>query len=440
MIATLAEHQDLLFALALALALMALHALFVLADVSLIKLQYTRFPTGEAQQLKEKPSVQRLLSRMGEISRVIRLGMISCTLGLGFVVILIVGEILEDFLPDLAQTGRILTFLAVFLFTLILHSLLAVMIPQAVGLRYTARALSFSSWLVRLFRLLSLPLTRFTEKLGSFILPLFRIQPGHDAELIDAEMQIRSLVSDGEELSPLTERILSNALRLKKLVIQDVLLPRNQIQFFDIHDPLEYNLEIATQTGHTRFPLCDGDLDKPLGLIHIKDIFRYRGDRAALDLRTIKREIARFTPDDPLDLVLQRLLKSKLHMALVADEFGGTVGAITLEDILEELVGDIQDEFDREEDPIKETAEEEFLVDGLTPIHDLSERLNLPLSDEEVSTFGGLITSELGRLPNSGESFQIGRLYVTAESVDEKRVLMARVRILPPAEEETANA
>lgn len=432
------QHQDLILSLFLAAILIGCHALFVLADVSLIKLQYTRFPTGESELLKKKPTVTKLLARMGEVTRVIRLGMLMCTLALGFVVILVANEIMEDFFPVLDFPGKVLTYLVVFLFTVILHSVFGVIIPQAYGLQFTGRALRISQWFIRIFRVLTFPLTKLTEKIGSLVLPMLKVQPRRDAELIDAEMQIRSLVSDGEELSPLTERILTNALQLRKLVIQDVLLPRNQIQYFDVNDDLEYNLEIARQSGHTRFPLCEEDLDRPIGLIHIKDIFRYRGDRSKLDLRSLKREIARFTPDDPLDVVLQRLLKSRLHMALVTDEFGGTVGAITLEDILEELVGDIQDEFDREVDPIKKTAEEEFLVDGLTPIHDLSERLQLPLSDEEVSTFGGLITSELGRLPNSGESFQFGRLYITAEKVDEKRVLLARIKVLSSHEDESS--
>src|SRR5690606_39027279 len=128
-----------------------------------------------------------------------------------------------------------------------------------------------------------------------------------ETNLLDVEVQIRSLLRRGEELSPIMEMILKNTIDLRKRVVQDILLPRNRIQYFDLTDSNETNLEIARKTGHTRFPLCEGDLDRCIGLVHIKDIFRFRGDWREIDLRKMKRDILRFSPDDPLDVVLQRL-------------------------------------------------------------------------------------------------------------------------------------
>jgi CBS domain containing-hemolysin-like protein len=123
-------------------------------------------------------------------------------------------------------------------------------------------------------------------------------------------------------------------------------------------------------------------------------------------------------------------------MALVRDDFGGTVGAITMENIVEELVGNIQDEFDSEAEQIEEIQENVFIVDGLTPIHDVEEKLDMDIEEDAVSTIGGLITSELGRIPEAGQKIRLKHLEIEALEVDEKRVLSARVRVIPDEEKD----
>ena len=123
-------------------------------------------------------------------------------------------------------------------------------------------------------------------------------------------------------------------------------------------------------------------------------------------------------------------MDKRLHMALVRDEFGGTVGVVTMENIVEQLVGNIQDEFDSEAEQIEEVQEDVFIVDGLTPIHDVEEILNIEIDEDEVSTLGGLLTSELGKIPDAGQKVRLQNLEIEAMEVDEKRVLSARVRVL----------
>lgn len=170
-------------------------------------------------------------------------------------------------------------------------------------------------------------------------------------------------------------------------------------------------------------------------MVHIKDIFRSTVPYDQIDFRKIRREILRFPAQEPLEIVLQRFLRQKSHFALVTDEFGGTVGAITLEDILEELVGEIQDEFDREEALIRPLDDGRFYVDGLAPVHDVSDEVGVPIEVEDVSTFGGLITSELGKIPSANETIVLGRLEIKVLRVDEKRVLDTEVTVLPPDDE-----
>jgi len=188
------------------------------------------------------------------------------------------------------------------------------------------------------------------------------------------------------------------------------------------------NLKVMKEAGHTRFPLCHSSLDDCIGILHIKDMFRLSGPLAAVDLVKVKRNVATFELETPLEAALERMLRAKFHMALAVDEFGGIVGVVTFESILEELVGEIQDEFDSEEDQIRALrAPHTYRVSGLTPIHDLEEALGVEVENDEVSTFGGLITGELGRIPARGDTLSLAGMRITIDEVDERRVIAVRV-------------
>ena len=217
---------------------------------------------------------------------------------------------------------------------------------------------------------------------------------------------------------------------MQELVVQDILLPRSQVIICDLELDIKENLDAMKSAGHTRYPLCRGDLDECLGLIHIKDIFRWREPMSEIDLMKLKRNVAVFPLETPLEEALERMLRAKFHMALAVDEFGGNIGVITLESILEELVGDIQDEFDSEEEQIVVLGDgRRFRISGLAPIHDIEEALEIEIDNEEVSTFGGLITGELGHIPEPGERLNCYGLSITVDDVDGRRVIFATVEL-----------
>ncbi len=411
--------------------LIGLNALLVAGDFAVVQLSLGRF--GKKADRREMPSLASALAAdVNHHSRVVRLGVNLTTVGLGFA---LVGPI-----EVIAAAVRVPVLTAVipaaaFAVAVCLHFLIGELVPRALALSHPVAVLRVAALVIYPLRFLLGPVVRVLSRLAARPYRMLGVDVEAETNLLDVEVQIRSLLRRGEELSPIMEMILKNTIDLRKRVVQDILLPRNRIQYFDLTDSNETNLEIARKTGHTRFPLCEGDLDRCIGLVHIKDIFRFRGDWREIDLRKMKRDILRFSPDDPLDVVLQRLLRQRRHMALVQDEFGGTVGAVTLEDVLEELVGDIQDEFDREEDLIKPLGDSEFLVDGLAPIHDVAEALGVEIEETEVSTFGGYITSSLGRMPVKETTFVAGRLEIRVTGVNEKRVTAARVRVLSAAED-----
>lgn len=426
--------SEFLTTLLVVVALLSLNALFVATEFSLVKLRFTRFGTEVLERARQNRMVARMLDQMGTTLKVVRLGVTACTIGLGFVLLPLTLDALNASEGAMGIWKVRGAFLISFVVAVALHFVIGELVPRAIALQYPVQSLKVTTWPVHVIGFLVAPFLAILNLASDLVLRLLNLNSRLDLNLIDVEAQIRSQITDGEDMPLLAEKMLQNVMELRKRVAQDILLPRNQIQFIDLDDDLPMNIALTRRTGHTRFPLCEGDLDHCIGLIHIKDIFRSSRIDEQIDLRAIRREILRFPADEPLENVLQRFLRQKSHFALVTDEFGGTVGAITLEDILEELVGEIQDEFDREEALIQQLEDNRFEVDGLTPVHDVSDVLEIPIDADDVSTFGGLITSELGRIPLANETVVLGRLQILVREVDERRVLKTEVLVLAPPE------
>lgn len=417
------------------LGLLFLNAVFVATEFGLMKLRFTRFGTGKMEETKESKPIAALLENMSSSLKVLRLGITLCMIAIGFLLVPLAVSALQAMALSGEYQMRIAMALS-FVAAVGIHYIWGELIPRVLAMQYPMQTLAVSVPFFRVFQLLIKPFSGMLNALSDLLLKALRLDPSSDLNLIDVDSQIRSIVSSGDELAPVTENILNNVMDLHKRVAHDIMIPRNQLRYFDVEDSIEENLEIARDTGHTRFPVCEADLDQCTGIVHIKDVFRSGKRSKDVDLKEVTRPIARFSMDEPLEGVLQGFLKQKQHFALLIDEFGGAVGAITLEDVLEELVGEIQDEFDRDKEMISKLGDGAFLVDGLTPLHDVSEEIGVELESDEVSTFGGYITLKLGRMPRLHESFRIDRLAITAGSLDNRRVIAVTVKVL---DEETSS-
>ena len=422
------SNELILFGLAI-LVLLGMNAVFVATEFSLMKMRFTRFGTGKMDELKESKPVADLLENMSSSLKILRLGITLSTIVLGilFVPLVYAGLASQEWFGG-HPLGMAIVFGIVF--SVSIGFVFGELIPRSIAMQAPIRTLQFTVPFVRIFQFIAQPLSNLFNAVSRIVLKALRLDADSDLNLIDVESQIRSIVSNGDELPEVTESILNNVMDLRKRVAHDIMIPRNQLKFFDVEDSPDENLKVARETGHTRFPVCEGDLDQCVGIVHIKDVFRIGKSSEEIDLNEVKRPIARFSMDEPLESVLQGFLKQKQHFALLIDEFGGTVGAVTLEDVLEELVGEIQDEFDRDREMISKLGENSYLVDGLTPLHDVSQEIGVELESEEVSTFGGFITVKLGRMPRLNEVFTIGNLEITAGSMDDKRVIAASINVL----------
>ena len=308
--------------------------------------------------------------------------------------------------------------------------------------KYTAIAnpLAVSLRLVRplaAFYFLFKPAIWVLHKSSNFLLRrVLRMQPVSGTDLAHSEEELRLIFEQSEkskEVSPLGRKLLFNVLDLRERVVRDIMTPRGDVVYLDLEDDFETNVKKALDSRHTRFPLCRENLDNTIGLIHIKELVPMMRDTNP-DLLRIKRELIPVPEMMPLEKLLSLFLSKHAHLAIVVDEFGGTVGMVTLENVLEELVGDIQDEFDTDKEEFRKISANEFTVDGALGLYELNDLAKLELESTDVSTIGGYVTHLLGHLPKQGEQVKIDNYLVTVSQTDARRIRQLHFQKLSDAQ------
>ncbi|AND69555.1 magnesium transporter [Dyella thiooxydans] len=258
---------------------------------------------------------------------------------------------------------------------------------------------------------------------------MFSGEPRNREELVE---ELRSAQLNGL-LSKDTLTMVEGALKVTELSVDDVMVPRAQIVMISADSPLSDILAAVVESGHSRFPVHGEDKDEILGILLAKDLLKYFGDGEHFDIRAILRPAVLIPESMRLNVLLAEFRLTRNHMALVVDEYGGVAGLITIEDVLEQIVGEIDDEHDDEEEPALMHAQPggHWLVSALTPIADFNEQTGSTYSDEEFDTIGGMVTSEFGHLPEVGEEIAIGDYLFHVTEADDRRVQQFRVSPKP---------
>ncbi len=241
--------------------------------------------------------------------------------------------------------------------------------------------------------------------------------------------EIQTFIESDVELDAEEKSMLSGVLEVSETQVRDVMVPRSQMIVIDIDDDFHETLKLIVESGHSRFPVIGEDRDEVLGILLAKDLLRYYGSDEAKEL-TIKKLLrpATVIPESKrLNALLKEFRASHNHMAIVVDEYGGVAGLLTIEDVLEEIVGEIDDEHDQEEaEFIRPDGDRNgkpcFAVRALTRVEDFNEYFECQLDDEEYDTIGGLVLHELGRLPHRGEKVDFGGFEFAVVKVDERRI------------------
>jgi CBS domain containing-hemolysin-like protein len=336
-----------------------------------------------------------------------------------------------------------ISFAIAFTLITVLHIVFGEQVPKTVAIRKAAGTSLAIAAPLAMFYSLFRPFIWLLNGLSTeFIRRVLRIEPCGESELTHSEEELRLILAESQkadEVSPLGKELVINALDLKRRIVRDIMTPRGDVIYLDTTESFEQQIATAIGSQHTRFPLCREHLDDAIGLVHIKDLLAlvHEGRK---DLQSIRRDLLHVSEMMPLEKLLRFFLTKHAHLAVAVDEYGGAVGIVTLDNVIEELVGSIQDEFDTAEDEVRHINEMEFEIEGAHALYELETKLDHKFEEADVTTIGGYITSELGHLPVKGETARIGDWTATVTDSDARRVLKVYFKKDPVSEEDAEKA
>ena len=441
---TITQHWDppmVLLSKLLAIAvLVLLNSFFVAAEFALVKIRSSHLNTMAAGGSRRAGLLRAIKDNLNAYLSACQVGITMASLGLGWLGEPFLARMLQPFfvLAGIESPAVIksISFVMAFSAITFLHIVVGEQAPKILAIRKAMPSALFVSAPLRWFYVIFKPAIWFLNAASNWVLRrILRVEPIAEGELAHSEEELRLIVRESEksaEVTPLGRELVFNVLDLRDRVVRDIMTPRGEIIYLDVEDDFETNMKKALDSQHTRFPLCRENLDNTIGLIHIKELLPMMRDSHP-DLMRIKRELHPVPEMMPLETLLKLFLNKHAHLAIVVDEFGGTVGMVTLENVMEELVGDIQDEFDFEKEEFSKISANEFNVDGALGLYELNDLAKLELESADVSTIGGYVTHLLGHLPKTGEQVKIDNYLVTVSQADSRRVKQLHFKKLSEA-------
>lgn len=397
----------------LAFFLVFLNGFFVASEFSIVKVRATRIEQLSRQGQGSAKWARRMITQMDEYLSATQLGITLSSLGLGWVGEPAFAEFFSLFFGGIGDWQPVVThslsLTSAFLLITFLHIVLGELAPKSLAIQRPERTVLMVARPMIWFYRVSYPFIWSLNGTANWLLRAVGIGAISEHEAAHSEEELRMLLVLSHEKGILDRderRMLERVFDFADRSVRQVMVPSTDVVFLDAQKSFLQNIEIAYRHGHTRYPLCEGSLDKPIGIIHVKDILWNMGrGRDEIDLMSIKRPI-HFVPESKLiKSLLADFRSTRTHLAIVVDEYGSSIGIVTLENVLEEIVGEILDEFDVDIPPpmIRKTGEATWGIHGRTLLEDVEKALDVRLHDEENDTIAGHVMTLLGRPARIGD-------------------------------------
>jgi CBS domain containing-hemolysin-like protein len=338
--------------------------------------------------------------------------------------------------PWLGEASYAVALVLVVSLAAIVMLILGELVPETIALQHSERLALVLARPLAVISTIAMPVVRVMVGISNLISRLFGSQTRGDLPFVTQE-EIKTLVDAGEEEGVIQEEekdMIFSIFELGDTLAREVMVPRIDVVALDVKTPLLESLDTVRETGYSRIPVFDESIDNIKGVLYAKDLLPYLRDGGSdVSLESILRE-PYFVPETKrASDLLADLQQRRVHVAIVVDEYGGTAGLVTIEDLLEEIVGEIQDEYDAEEPVFEYVNEDEYLFDARMDLDDLNRLLDVSLPTEDSDTLGGFIYTELGRVPVVGNKVSYGDLVLTVESVAGRRIKKVRAQRRPVA-------
>ena len=316
-------------------------------------------------------------------------------------------------------------------------------IPKNLAAAHAETWAMFIAPFIRMISIVLTPLVFLLTKLSDVVVR-FSKKDNDDVPTI-TEDEFRLLVDVGQEEGVFDEtesEMINSIMEFDEIVVKEIMVPRIDIVGLDGDDNINEALRLIIDGGHSRIPVYEDSIDNIIGILYAKDIFAHMDeDFEQLKVKSLIRDAYYIPETKKVDDLLDELRMKKVHMAIILDEYGGTSGLVTIEDLLEEIIGDIQDEYDVEEDLIVMHSDTVLVADARTPIHDVEEAFDIELDEEilddsEADTIGGIAFEHLGGIPEKGDEVTVDRFHIRVADVQGRRIAKVEVTLLPPNEQD----
>ncbi len=420
---------------------------FVASEFAMVKVRKTRIEQLVNEGNYNAKIAMEALKDLDKFIAAVQLGVTISSIGLGWVGEGTLARIIEPlfvFLPGISKTVATHTVSASIAFALItfFHVVLGELIPKSIALEYTEKT---ALWVAKPMQVLTFifnPFIWLLNGFGNLVLKMLNIPHSHKGSLVHSTEELDMLVNasyDGGVLNETEKDMLHNVFKFSDLTAKQVMIPRTDMICIPIDMPMEELYKLAAENQYTRYPVYEEDIDHITGLVHVKDLYSLSIKDETCPIEKIQRNILLVPETMTMDNLVLEFKKRKGQMAIVVDEFGGTSGLITLEDVLEEIFGEVQDEFDEEEESdIKEIAPNTYIANSIMRLDEFAEYFNIDeneIDDEDIDTIGGLVLKILGRLAEVNDTVKFDNFTFIVKELDGARITKLEILKEEPTEE-----
>ena len=430
------EIVPILFNVFLVIFLIAMNGFFVAAEFCCVKMRSSRLETLIQEGNKRAKYAKKLTDELDESLSVTQLGITLASLGLGWIGEPFVAQLILPITHSIGLTdtlGHTISLAIAFTIITSMHIILGELTPKSMAISNTEKILLAIALPMLIFWKIFYPFVWLLNSTANFVSHHLGFNVNGEGEVAHNPEEIRLLMEESHKQGLVDDTeidFVDNVFDFTELNVREIMVPRTDMICIYLNKSYEENLKIILEEQMTRYPICIEDKDHIIGFLHVKDFLNSIISGKKISLRNLARKVFVVPESMDVSVLLKSMQKNRSQLAIVVDEYGGTAGMVTIEDIIEEIVGDIQDEFDEERPTIEQRGKNIFSLDAKMSLEDLKDELNIEIQDDDVDTIGGWLYDRLGGEPQIGQQSSYEGNIFSVEEVDGLRITRVLVKVI----------
>lgn len=422
-----------------AIFLVFLNAFFVLSEFAIVKVRKSKLEELSKNKNTNAKLALKISNQLDTYLSATQLGITLSSLALGWIGEPAVAKLLSLPLEKVFGTSPLavhsISFIIAFTFITLLHVVLGEIVPKSIAIAKSEKSALFVARPLYSFWIVFYPVIRLFDILAAFFLKRIGIQAPRESESAHSEEELKIIVGEslkGGFIDSIEGEIIKNAVDFSDTTAKEIMTPRKDMICLNAEKNYQENIQIVMESHHTRYPICEGNKDNIIGMVHIRDLLTSSVSSNKHDLKSLVRDMIIVPESLSISQILIKMNKEQIHTALVIDEYGGTAGLLTMEDIIEEIMGDISDEHDEKSEDIHRIDEDTYEFDGMMDLESVEEILDIKFDDEcDQVTIGGYVFGLLGRLPVVGDKIEDKYCEFEVATMDGARIKKLNAKKLP---------